>query len=124
MRLLVCGGRKYADRAAVWGWLDAFHASADGPIDILIHGAANLRLKIGADYFADAWARDRGVEPMPFPAEWARYGNAAGPIRNQQMLDEGHPALVVAFPGGRGTASMVKLALAAGVRVVRVERKE
>jgi hypothetical protein len=38
-------------------------------------------------------------------ADRKRYGNAAGPIRNQQMLDWG-PDLVVAFAGGTGTAGM------------------
>ncbi|MEM9912925.1 MAG: hypothetical protein AAF922_19365 [Pseudomonadota bacterium] len=45
-------------------------------------------------------------------------GRAAGPIRNKEMLDEGCPDLVVAFPGGRGTANMVKQAQAAGVEVL------
>lgn len=44
-------------------------------------------------------------------------GKAAGPIRNQRMLDDGKPDRVLAFPGGRGTANMVKLAKAAGVPV-------
>lgn len=47
----------------------------------------------------------------------ATNGKAAGPIRNQRMLDEGKPDLVVAFPGGRGTADMVRRAKAAGVPV-------
>ena len=119
MRLLVCGGRKYADKAAMWAWLDAFHASADGPIDLLIHGAAR-----GADTLADLWAFSHDVTIRRYFAQWSEYGNAAGPIRNQQMLDEGRPDLVVAFPGGKGTASMVKLALAAGVRVVKIEGKK
>ena len=51
-------------------------------------------------------------------AEWHRLGRKAGPIRNQRMLDEGKPDLVVAFPGGTGTAGMVALACKAGVRVI------
>ena len=50
-----------------------------------------------------------------FPADWKVRGRAAGHIRNQQMLDEGRPHLVVAFPGGRGTADMVRRARAAGI---------
>jgi hypothetical protein len=49
--------------------------------------------------------------------DWKRYGNAAGPIRNQRMLEWG-PDLVVAFAGGTGTAGMVALARAAGVPVI------
>jgi hypothetical protein len=36
------------------------------------------------------------------------------------MLDEGKPDLVIAFPGGRGTADMVKKARRAGVEVVEI----
>ena len=39
-------------------------------------------------------------------------------MRNARMLAEGKPDLVVAFPGGRGTADMVAQARKAGVRVV------
>lgn len=53
-----------------------------------------------------------------FPADWDKYGKRAGYLRNVQMLDEGKPDLVVAFPGGKGTAMMVKLAKERGVRVI------
>src|SRR5690606_25211324 len=92
--------------------LDRFHARK-GPISVLIHGAAR-----GADSIAGQWAASRGVEALSFPANWTRDGKAAGPIRNQRMLDEGQPDVVIAFPGGGGTADMVRRAKAAGVQVV------
>lgn len=113
MKVLVCGGRDYADSARVFATLDfmADEARTVGdPIDAIIHGGAS-----GADYLASAWAGLRGVETIPFPASWIKYGKAAGPIRNQQMIDEGKPDAVVAFPGGRGTADMVRRARAAGI---------
>jgi len=58
------------------------------------------------------------IPVIPFPPEWKRYGPKAGPIRNKQMLDEGRPDLVVAFPGGNGTNDMVKKAKAAGIEVI------
>jgi hypothetical protein len=89
---------------------------AKGPIKTLIHGDAP-----GADRLAAAWAKDTGLaefgELLAFPADWEKHGNAAGPIRNQQMLDEGKPDMVIAFPGGIGTANMVRLARKAGVPV-------
>jgi hypothetical protein len=84
-------------------------------IDAVIHGDA-----VGADRFAGEWARLRSIEEIPFPPDWATHGRAAGPIRNKQMLDEGRPDLVVAFPGGRGTANMVMQAMATGVPVHEV----
>lgn len=75
----------------------------------------------GADGLADRAARVLGCDIDVYPADWPRYGKAAGPMRNQQMVDEGKPDVVLAFPGGRGTADMVRRAKAAGVRVVEVE---
>ncbi len=110
MRVLVCGGRDYADEAAVFAVLDLLHA--ERPISVLIHGAAR-----GADTLAASWARRRGIQGQAFPANWRKHGKAAGPVRNAQMLEEGQPVLVVAFPGGRGTADMVAQAWWAGVEV-------
>ena len=47
--------------------------------------------------------------------DWKKYGKKAGPLRNQQMLEEGKPDLVVAFPGGNGTADMVRRAKKANI---------
>jgi hypothetical protein len=54
-----------------------------------------------------------------FPADWETHGRAAGPIRNQAMLDEGKPYLVIAFWDGKskGTLDMISRATRAGVPV-------
>jgi hypothetical protein len=54
-----------------------------------------------------------------YKAEWDKHGRAAGPIRNQQMLDDGKPDLVLAFAGGRGTDDMCRRAREAGIEVRR-----
>jgi len=110
MRILVCGGRDYNDRKAVFKALDFMHAQY--PITLIIHGDAK-----GADSLAGEWAKERGIECKPFPADWTRYKNAAGPIRNTQMLAEGKPQGVLAFPGGNGTADMIKKSIKAGLLV-------
>jgi hypothetical protein len=65
----------------------------------------------------------RAMVLEPYPADWKRYGNAAGAIRNTQMLVEGKPDIVLAFPTGRlsitkGTKNMVQQARKAGVRTI------
>jgi hypothetical protein len=110
MRVLVCGGRDFSDREKLASALDAIHLRT--PFSVLIHGAAP-----GADTLAGEWARERGIAVVPFPADWKGQGRAAGPIRNKRMLDEGRPDLVVAMPGGRGTANMVSQAENANVAV-------
>jgi len=108
--ILVTGGRNYSDRGTVYAVLDRAHAKHG--IALLIEGGAT-----GADTLARDWATDRGVPVRTFPADWKTHGKAAGPIRNRQMLTDGKPDWVIAFPGGRGTANMVQQAREAGVRV-------
>lgn len=112
MRVLVCGGRDYADWDSLRDTLDRLHVET--PIALVIHGAAR-----GADSLADEWAKSRGVPRLPRPAKWKELGKPAGPIRNAEMLKD-RPDLVVAFLGGAGTADMVRKAEAAGVLVMRV----
>jgi hypothetical protein len=129
MRILVCGGRDYNNRAELFRILDDLHDAT--PITVLIHGGAK-----GADAFAAAWAEARRVDTNAYPAQWddlsqpdalikhSRSGRAydarAGFRRNQTMLDLGKPDLVVAFPGGNGTQDMIDRAKAAGVGVIHV----
>lgn len=112
-RVLVCGGRDYSDWAKVQEVLGDLHAAYR--IGMVLHGAAT-----GADSLADRWARQQLIAQTRFAADWDAHGKAAGPIRNQQMLDEGRPDLVIAFPGGRGTADMMRRAKDKGVEIHRV----
>jgi len=103
-RVLVCGGRNFICGDIVVETLKRLNPS------VVIEGGSR-----GADTYAGLWANCCGIERVTFRADWATHGKAAGPIRNQKMLDEGVPDLVVAFPGGRGTADMVARATKAGV---------
>lgn len=111
--VLVCGGREYDDYDRVASVLEEIYQNCG--IRLLVHGAAS-----GADRLADEWAESIGLLRKPYPADWLKLGRAAGPIRNQQMLEDSKPDLVVAFPGKRGTADMVRRAKAAGVKVMEV----
>jgi hypothetical protein len=84
----------------------------------IIHGDAQ-----GADTLAKYWARHNHVPDVPFPADWTRYGLAAGPIRNQQMIDQGRPNVVIAFVtgSGPGTRNMLRKADEAHIETIRIE---
>jgi hypothetical protein len=109
VRVIVCGGRDFRSPAQVWRALDKFHA--ERTITELMQGGAT-----GVDQFARDWAAHNGIKRYVCRADWERYGRAAGPKRNARML-EWKPDMVIAFPGGRGTANMVKQASEAGVPV-------
>lgn len=113
MKVLVCGGRDCQEVDLIHKTLNAIHA--EGPITLLIHGAAK-----GADWWAGQWAVSNGIDVCTFPANWAHHGKPAGPRRNTVMLLYSEPNLVVAFPGGSGTADMVKKAKAGGFTVMEV----
>ena len=109
MKVLVCGGRHYQHFRKVREALNALHRET--PITGLITGGCS-----GADAFAEEWARNGNIPVEVYKADWYTYERAAGPIRNQRML-EAKPDLVLAFPGGRGTADMLRRAREAGVPV-------
>lgn len=110
MRVLVCGGRDYTDYTHVKSVLDELKPTT------VIHGNAR-----GADTLASQYARENKLDEIACPANWDLYGKSAGVIRNGMMLKH-EPDLVVAFPGGPGTAHMVSIATAAGFKV-RVEKE-
>lgn len=114
MRFIVCGGRDFSD----WEWLaatlDRLHAKV-GITEIAEGGSK------GADKMARRWGEEHGIPVRTFPADWDKYGHhpgsRAGPIRNAEMCKAFKPDGVVAFPGDRGTRSMIAIAEAAGVPV-------
>jgi SLOG family YspA-like protein len=110
-RLLICGARDWTDRFIV----DMVLANYP-PGTVVIHGAAR-----GADTIAGELGKAMGFEVEPYPADWKKYGRAAGPIRNQQMLDEGKPTELVAFNNdlrhSNGTHDMLTRARRAGLPV-------
>ena len=112
-RVLVCGGRRFSNQRLLNDFLTELDTAS--PIGTIIHGAAR-----GADSLAGQWAKQNGKQMDVYPADWKSHGRAAGYIRNREMLDKGKPTLVVAFPGGPGTANMVRIATAAGIRVMEV----
>jgi len=108
LRLIVCGGRDYADRDTAWAVLDRVHAERG--IREIIEGGQR-----GADTLAGEWADARGVKRTTIAADWT-LGPKAGPLRNAAMVAL-KPDGLIALPGGRGTADMVRQAHRAGVIV-------
>ena len=116
MRVIVCGGRTFSDKDFLWAVLDQMH-SGSNPISAVLHGAAH-----GADELAAQWADARGIYQQGYEADWSTKTKWAGPLRNRLMLSYGFPDLVIAFPGGKGTADMVRQARKRGVEVMQFSR--
>jgi len=110
MRILVCGDRNFTDYELLCDVLQDYNSDKT----VIIEGGAS-----GADSLARQWAIERYIDFKEYPADWEKYGKAAGPIRNKQMLDEGKPELVITFlaKDSKGTKNMIEQATKANVPV-------
>lgn len=113
MRILVSGSREYDG----WEFVAArlTELTVRNKIEAVIHGGA-----AGVDKLAGVWARNNNIPEEVYTADWETHGKKAGPIRNQKMLTEGKPTIVVAFPTEKsiGTRHMIKIAEKAGVPTI------
>lgn len=144
MRILVCGGRNFGNlsalvadsvsRAQVEKEYNFILRSLDKlaqddwpksepdqygnwlPRVTIISGGAS-----GVDSVAIDWAVVNWCPFEEFKANWKRHGMGAGPIRNQMMLARGKPDLCIAFPGGRGTADMMRRVRIANIKVIEID---
>lgn len=138
MRVIVCGGRDFADADWLFATLDHLHRRR--PITLVRQGGqmarhpddaalpAQKQRRIGADYLAKRWAISRMIDNEEVKADWGRLGAAAGPIRNGMMIRENDVDCVIAFPRadgsiGDGTADMLKKARDAGIKTIEVVRR-
>lgn len=111
--ILVCGSRYWHDV----GYIDRFIKTLVPSSPVIVNGFAP-----GADGIADYCANAQGLKTKPYPARWDLHGNAAGPIRNKQMLDSEPISFVCAFTynlfESRGTMNMVKQSLERNISVL------
>lgn len=116
MKILVCGDRNWYDRFLIWCVLKEYSECGE-PVTIISGGCR------GADMLAESVAEGLGFDTLIFKAGWKRYGKAAGPIRNRQMIDE-KPDLVIAFHDymekSKGTKNMLDLAQKNGIEWIRI----
>lgn len=113
MKVLVCGGRNFDDQKFVS--LTLTRLDREKKITEIINGGA-----AGADQCARRWANFYKVKLTTINADWENFGRSAGPIRNMVMIDL-KPKLIVAFPGGKGTEHMKKIARSKGIKVVEIK---
>jgi len=112
MNLLICGSRTWSDYDLLRDVIKGVSENVE--IDALVAGGA-----VGADQMAAAAAKELKIIFREYRADWDKHGKAAGPIRNQEMLDKEHPSLLIAFWDGKskGTIDMISRANKAGCRI-------
>ena len=126
MRVLVCGGRDFTDYTFFRDKMEEIALARFPRMDADEYGNFLYKVTIisggakGADSLAADWAAVNWAGYEEYRADWNKHGKAAGPIRNQKMLDEGKPDLVIAFQGGNGTNDMINRAKKADIEVIEV----
>ena len=116
MIILCCGDREWKNEISIERELETYSRDT-----VIIHGNAR-----GADKLSSIVGKRLGFkEIISFPANWFKYGRAAGPIRNQQMIDEGKPDYIIAFhsdiKSSKGTKDMLNRASKHGIASRLVE---
>lgn len=116
IRILITGWRDWPeqDKHIIWDRLNEYCAAIEQPVQfVLVHGQCPYG---GVDLWAEQWAIARGFRYEPHPAKWDQFGEAAGGIRNTEMVELGAD-VCLGFPGpnSRGTIDCMKKARRAGI---------
>lgn len=78
-RVVVAGSRNFGDYERLSAELDKFLVGKKNVV--IVSGTAR-----GADRMGEQYAAEHGYKIDQFPAEWGKYHQGAGPIRNLQMV--------------------------------------
>lgn len=124
-RIIIAGGREFNDYELLRKTLNEYFEStlnvkaSELPLEI---EQESLRIEIisggakGADSLGEKYAEEYGIPVVRYPADWKKYGRAAGPKRNEEMAraaaTDGISGVLFAFWNGTssGTANMIKTA--------------
>lgn len=111
MKIIIAGSRTFTDYKKLSEVCDQF---LQDQTDIEIVSGAYYK---GADKLGEQYAKERGYKITQFPADWERYGRAAGPKRNEQMAN--YAGALIAFWDGKskGTKHMLEVAKCRGLNI-------
>lgn len=115
MRILITGSRDWDDVPAIYRALEEATRGISYHKVTIVHGQSG-----NADWIANDWAAEREIDVERHRARWDLYGRAAGPIRNNEMVDSGAD-ICLAFikNNSRGTTQCAAYAEACGIPVKR-----
>jgi len=114
LKVIIAGGRDYHFILEDIQFLNNLHNELK--FTAIISGGAR-----GADTEGEIWAKENNIPIERYPAQWNHFGRSAGFIRNKLMAKEGD--MLIAFPGSKGTAHMVRIMQEANKNVVEVYEK-
>lgn len=96
IRIIIAGNRHFDNYRLLERKVEEFIAGVrmstgekNEPVTIVSGGAG------GADSLGEAFARSHGYGVERFPADWAKYGRAAGSVRNRKMVESDPDGVIV-----------------------------
>ena len=111
--LAIVGCRKYSDYKRFCSIVDKWITAHGKPITIISGGAS------GVDTMAERYANENGIDFIVFKADWQKYGRAAGPVRNKQIVSEA--THILALPSADSVGTRDTIAKSKGKHVTVVE---
>jgi YspA, cpYpsA-related SLOG family len=115
MRTIIAGSRTITDAKLVLekgGLLDAAVAESGFKITSVVCGLAD-----GMDMLGWYYALFKNLPVAEFPADWAKHGKAAGPIRNEEMAKNADALILIWDGKSRGSANMLATAQKHGLKI-------
>jgi hypothetical protein len=114
VKVIIAGSRDIIDFQVVLPVIEQFEREIDVISEVVSGGAR------GVDALGEQWAAMRLTPVKRFPADWATWGAAAGPMRNRQMAEYAK-GFVLVHTGGKGSASMKYQAQKLGLKILEVK---
>ena len=115
MKVIIAGSRHITNSSVVAGAIAQWQLAY--PLTEVVVGGGR-----GVDHLAEQWALAESMPLRRFPADWERYGRAAGPIRNRQMASYAKGLLALPAGASRGTRDMITQAHKYGLTIFVIEQ--
>ena len=106
VKIVIGGCRNYSDYSAFCIFVDECLVELGLEAEVtIVSGHCS-----GVDEMAERYAAERGFPVIVCPAEWAKYGRAAGPVRNRQMVEQSDAVIAFWDQTSKGTQSLIRYA--------------
>lgn len=102
MKLAVVGTREFTDWNIFYDVLDAFVSTTSSPVELIVSGGA-----VGPDSMAERYAANKNIDMLVIKPDWNRHGQAAGMVRNGEIVENCDEALVFWNYNSKGTMNTV-----------------
>lgn len=114
-KVIVAGSRTFTNYAILSELLDKYL-----PVNAcIISGTAR-----GADKLGEKYAEENNITLTKFPANWNKYGKSAGYIRNREMADNAHTAIIFWDGESKGALNMIEVSKSKNLDLIVIRYRE